>query len=66
MAPYPPHIAWRQAVQQYACPSCHAAPGGPCVTASGYVMHEPHAERARLAAADHWTTHLDDAPKPDG
>lgn len=56
------HLAWQQAVLQYPCPSCHVAPGEWCITASGRPFHEPHADRARLAAADHWNTHLDDGP----
>lgn len=58
------HLKWQQAILQYACPSCHAAPGEWCVTISGRLFHEPHAPRAALANADHWATDLDDDMQP--
>lgn len=38
----------------YPCPICQAGPGHWCETYNGQVKREPHADRARLAAADQW------------
>jgi hypothetical protein len=53
------HLAWRQAIMQYACPSCGVAPGQLCITISGQPFREPHAARSALASADHWATDIE-------
>jgi hypothetical protein len=58
LASKPVHrLKWQRVVTQYGCPSCGAAPGRMCVSTGGRIKHEPHADRARLAAADHWVEH---------
>jgi hypothetical protein len=53
-----PHLPWRIAVEQYACETCGAPPGKPCVTTSDNPKGEPHAWRARMAAAYNWNADL--------
>lgn len=50
----PAPIRWRVIVTRYPCEVCQAAPGEPCYTYSGTRKYEPHAPRARLAAANGW------------
>jgi len=57
-----PHLAWQRAVLQYPCPVCLAPPGTWCQTYSGHDRYDPHADRARLASADHWVIH-DEVPQ---
>lgn len=47
-------IEWRQVVQSYACESCGAAPGSPCITIRNVNKAEPHASRTRQAAENGW------------
>lgn len=44
-------------VLQYACDTCLARPGDPCLTVAGRVKYEPHAARAQLASHDGWVLH---------
>jgi hypothetical protein len=52
--------AWRLVVTSYACHICGAPPGRHCVSETGHPKGEPHADRARLAAARGWA--FADAP----
>lgn len=45
---------WRQVVTEYPCPVCGAGPGEDCTTTSGRISYTPHADRSRLASANHW------------
>ena len=40
--------AWKKTLLTYPCPTCFAAPGERCLSASGKVKSEPHADRGRL------------------
>lgn len=51
---------WRLVVNSYPCPECHAVPGRACLTVRGVPKPEPHADRAREAAARGWA--FADAP----
>lgn len=49
------HISrWRAVVTRYPCDTCQAGPGQLCTTWTGNQKNEPHASRARAAAANAW------------
>lgn len=45
---------WRLVVNSYPCPECHVPPGRACLTVHNRPKPEPHADRARAAAARGW------------
>ena len=60
-------IHWRQAVQQFGCTRCGAAPGEKCRTDSGSPRYEPHVDRSNLAAEHGWELlagELPSSPEP--
>ena len=45
---------WKIVAQHYACTTCNASPGEPCLRPGGRKASDVHVARTRLASANHW------------